>query len=239
MLQIQSVILLEKYYDDDQKSEESQFAQFTVSWIEKTNLLGMVKLKSGWNETWSESNSTTGEVSRDETDLFLTGSTFFSLIKNTNLGFELEIKDRKYHEKPIGDDYDEDATVVDMSGELSLSLNDFFSGSLELKTQNVDADGQYMDNTSSILDFQLKYKWDKLALSESVKYRIQNYERNNPLYNEIVKNTKIQIDIKSVWTLSKGTAISAKYSYEKQISNVDSKEYQNNTIGVSLTYVFR
>ncbi len=236
-IRFKGILLREKFSKSDYVDKETSYTQIAVDWVQKNTFLGDLSGGIGWNFVKTNNSSFAGE-----NDVLAETFVGFALKrkydKNTTWDAGFEYKNKNSYEEAADVDDETDAVEMKLKGKGKIKAFGFLhNGKFEYITN--DAVGKYQDYSSYTLGYTGSYAMGDVTPSLGYTYKSKTMAISNPSEGGVTPQYtygKILVKMKYKW--SKKSFISLELENKNQVSNLEESTYTNNTITLSLTWMW-
>ena len=236
-LVFQSIILREQFSDATFSANEIIFNQLTIDWENKSSI-GNYKVGLGFNDIQNDAAGIIAGENKLESDSFLAVKYNPNVLKDLALGFKYT---QKSLDIPDNIDYDNNGTLISFSAGLKTGFSILKLG-LNAGVDNNDSFGKYQQFVATNLKLNLSLLFGKtFTLSVTDNTRKLTYSEKDPLKGnlaEVATNNTLSVKGNYIISLKSGLMSFIEYKQNSQTSNVTDRNYQANTISLTMMYIY-
>ncbi|MCP4754496.1 MAG: hypothetical protein GY866_26740 [Proteobacteria bacterium] len=237
VLRIRSIILREKYSDEDFQKLEISYTKLGVQWIEKDTFMGRFTGGVGLNDIRTDNENLAIGEEETSTESYLDVGFRQKLGKSTSSNFGLRYVAKDFTAEAADEDYETDAGALTLKAGFRTVLIGMTSRISAMIGTN-DAVGMYEDYSSENLGLKLSLRLGGLTPSLQYSHRRKTRSEADPATDIKTEDKSDQISLKFDYRLFSKTVLALTHKYKEQTSNVEANRYQINTTALSITTVF-
>ncbi len=236
-LLVQAIIMREKFSDSKYEALETVFTQVDGKFMKESGF-GDWQVTAGANDIGGKTEGF-GADTKVETNIFVGGAVQLNALddKNVSLGMKYTLKNA---EDPAHEDYDRDGSLFNINAAWKRKISGI-NGKLTGDYDFNDAKGLYNDSTAYGIGVGGKYPLDKqLTLSGKLDIKSTSYKESDPLKGDKETYTLSTLSVGGSYKIPglSGFIAVANLTAKQQSSNITSREYSENLVGVSLIYIY-
>ncbi len=240
LLRLRGILYGEKILNEEYESRELSFSQLNTEWIAKKTTLGRLNGGIGYNIVRADNSDSLfgSQGTANETTLF--AGLEKEIDKTSNFKLDFEIKSSDSQLETDSPDDNADALILSLKAGYKFNLFDIRS-TAKAKLGNSDAVGKYQDSSNWLLGFKQEYSIGKFSgsweysLKETEKKETDSRVNDNGIR---AKNVTGIFNLRLNYQLFPQTILSLNLKNRQQSSNVESFNYEVNTVALSMIHVF-
>ncbi|MBU2511285.1 PEGA domain-containing protein [bacterium] len=236
-LKLKGIILRDMMDDDQHSSKENSYTQIALEWLLSKTFVGTLKTEFGYNDYKTDNADIFVGEEESKSQVFLNLGSQVNFDKVSRFEFELSAISQT-EANPATEDDDASGFITGLTTSYQFELLGAKSR-IKLKIEELDASGQYKDNTETGMEAKQDYSWGNWLPSWSYALTSTAYKQKDTrltVEGIAIENTLAALTLKLGYKLFDSTKLELEVKNKKQESNVLSYNYEATIIalGVSL-----
>jgi hypothetical protein len=236
-LRLRAILLREKYAEKDYFAKEILYTQVSVSWLEKTTLLGDIFGGLGLNDIGTDNESLLRGENESAVESFINAGLNQELNDVFSWDLKWTYKLIEAKNEPANADDNSDGGAWSLKSGLKYKIAGFTTAA-KIGYTATDAKGKYQDNASTQFKLKLAYPLERITPSVSYTAKDKTMKAEDARKGLTPNYKTGTLTLKADYKMFPSFRLGFSYQNVQNTSNVGTAEYTATTIAMSAMHIF-